>query len=175
MAEMDDPIFTMWVGARRGVDNKTGKEVWINEPMGKGRPRGRIVRPKGGAEFISFYPDPESAKYEALLAGRGVDVWGSRPPLDGALTAYIEVFVPIPASWSNRKRADAAAGDLPAVSKPDGDNFAKLVGDALNKIVWQDDSQIVMWQIFKSYSETPGLRVSVWPWDDMRPKQESLL
>ena len=73
------------------------------------------------------------------------------------------------------KREAAIAGDIPAVSKPDGDNFAKIVGDALNKIVWADDSQIVMWQIFKSYSATPGMRVSVWLWDDMRPKQEALL
>lgn len=175
MAEMDDPTFTMWLPARRGIDNKTGKEVWVNAPMGKGRPRARIIKPKGGPPFVSLYPDPETAKYEAVLAAVAVDVWLGRPAIPGALTAYIEVFVPIPASWSKRDRADAVSGALPAISKPDGDNYAKIVGDALNKIVWDDDSQIVMWQIFKCYSETPGIRVSVWPWETFRPKQEALI
>ncbi len=160
MAEMDDPIFTMWAPG---------------EPKGKGRPRARIIKPKGGQPFVSMYTPAETAEYEAELAAIAVEAWGSQPALGDALTAYIEVFVPIPASWSNRKRDAAASGELAPTSKPDGDNYAKLVGDALNKIVWVDDSQIVMWQIFKSYSLTPGIRVSVWPWETFRPKQEKLL
>jgi len=174
VSEMDDPIFTMWLPARRGIDRKTGKECWINEPMGKGRPRGRIVRQTGKPDFISFYPDPESAKYEAAIAEAAACEW-RRPALNVALTAYVEVFVPIPASWSRRKQEDAAAGNIHAMSKPDGDNYQKIVGDALNKIVWSDDSIIVNWQCLKVYSFTPGLRVSVWLWDDMRPTQGSLL
>lgn len=175
MSDMDDPIFTMWLPAHRGLDKKTGREVWLNEPMGKGRPRGRIIKPPGKPAFISFYPDPDSAKYEAVLAAAGVEAYQGQPVLTGPLTAYIEVFVPVTDSWTKARKARCLSGEEACTAKPDGDNYAKIVGDALNKIVWEDDSQIVMWQIFKSYSETPGMRVSVWLWEVFKPKQEKLL
>ena len=72
--------------------------------------------------------------------------------------------MPVPASWSARKTQKALAGRIVPTGKPDWDNFAKLAGDALNKIVWRDDSLIVLGQGMKVYSATPMLRVSVWKW-----------
>ncbi len=144
------------------------------DPRGKGRPRFRIVRPKSGAQFVSVYTDAETTAYEAGLAKAGAAAM-TGSPFVGPLTAFAEAFMPIPASWSNKKRAAAAAGEVFHVSKPDGDNIAKCVGDALNKIVWVDDSQIVMWQVLKVYSEWPRLRVSVWAWDDVGPNEPGLL
>ena len=137
------------------------------DPRGKGRPRFRIVRPKVGAPFASVYTDAETLAYEQGLAQVGAAAWSNRPPLDEALTCFVEAFMPIPASWSRRKQAQAVAGEIFPTGKPDGDNIAKCVGDALNKILWVDDSQIIMWQVLKLYSDFPRLRVSVWRWDDV--------
>jgi len=146
------------------------------DPRGKGRPRFRVIRPKGGgAPFASVYTDAETAAYEAALAREGNACWAGRAPLDGALTCFVEAFMPIPASWSNKKRAAASVGSIFPVGKPDGDNIQKCVGDALNKIIWVDDSQIIMWQCLKLYSDFPRLRVSVWLWDDVPDTEPELL
>jgi Holliday junction resolvase RusA-like endonuclease len=48
--------------------------------------------------------------------------------------------VPIPQSWS-KKRRESLIGK-PHTQRPDLDNFVKLVADAANGILWEDDSQI---------------------------------
>lgn len=145
------------------------------DPRGKGRPRFRIVKPRGRPQFVTVYTDSDTVAYETALARCGRVAMGSAAPFPGPLTAFAEAFMPIPASWSGKKRAAAAAGEIFPVSKPDGDNIAKCVGDALNKIVWLDDSQIVMWQVLKTYSDFPRLRISVWGWDDVGPQEPEML
>jgi len=145
------------------------------DPRGKGRPRFRIVKPKFKPQFVSVYTDRETEDYENALKDEGKAAWLPRQPLEGALTCFVEAFMPIPASWSNKKRAAASAGSIFPTGKPDGDNIAKCVGDALNKIIWVDDSQIIMWQCLKLYSDFPRLRVSVWLWDDVPDTEPDLL
>jgi len=48
------------------------------------------------------------------------------------------------------------AGDLEHTGKPDLDNLAKLVLDAANGILWDDDSQIIKLHLSKMYSGKPG-------------------
>lgn len=146
-------------------------------PRGKGRPRFRVVKPKKGGEFVSVYTDGDTLAYEADLAAAGREAMAANglvvDPFDGPLTCFVEAFVPIPESWSAKKKAAAVAGDISPTSKPDGDNYAKIAGDALNGIFWVDDSQIIMWQVLKQYSDFPRLRVSIWLWNDVAsPVQE---
>jgi Holliday junction resolvase RusA-like endonuclease len=103
--------------------------------------------------------------YEESLSQAGVEAMGAVPPRLGALSVRIEAGMPIPESWSKKKRQAALAGDLCHTGKPDFDNIAKIVGDALNKIVWKDDSQIIVCSFRKFYASEPGLTVSVWDWE----------
>jgi len=64
-----------------------------------------------------------------------------------------------PASWSARKRA--LPGAQWKVSKPDWDNLGKIVGDALNKVAWRDDSQIACGFVWKKYGEVASLKVRI--------------
>jgi Holliday junction resolvase RusA-like endonuclease len=41
------------------------------------------------------------------------------------------------------------------------DNIAKLVLDAMNKIVYADDAQVANIELIKRWGEVPGTRVSV--------------
>lgn len=43
------------------------------------------------------------------------------------------------------------------ITRPDGDNLTKAIYDALNQIVWEDDSQIVSWMGSKRYAQ-PGTK-----------------
>lgn len=103
--------------------------------------------------------------YEEQLSQAGVEAMGAVPPRLGALSVRIEAGMPVPASWSQKKRSAALAGDLSHTSKPDFDNIAKIVGDSLNKIVWKDDSQIVVCSFRKFYAAAPGLTIGVWDWE----------
>ena len=66
----------------------------------------------------------------------------------------------VPPSWTRKRRDDALAGVIRPTGKPDYDNIGKVV-DALNGIVWVDDSQIVDARIRKLYDERARLVIEV--------------
>lgn len=131
-------------------------------PVGKGRPRARIVRPRGGVQFISFYPDKDTEAYEKRLADAARVVMAGRQMLEEPLGVVVDAFVPIPVSWPRRDREAALAGRL-CPGKPDADNYLKIV-DALNGVVWRDDSLIVRAVVTKVYSGEPRLVIAVHRW-----------
>ena len=47
------------------------------------------------------------------------------------------------------------------IGRPDADNYAKLVLDALNGVLWRDDSQVVDLHVRKVYSEHLGFAIEV--------------
>lgn len=54
-----------------------------------------------------------------------------------------------------------ASAPLWKITKPDIDNAAKFVFDALNGILWHDDSQICAGEILQQYSETPRTEIYI--------------
>jgi Holliday junction resolvase RusA-like endonuclease len=77
------------------------------------------------------------------------------------LFVAVEAICAVPASWSQKKSKEALAGFLRPTGKPDLDNIAKLYCDALNGIVWKDDSQIVNMQLTKRYGHEPKTIITV--------------
>lgn len=45
--------------------------------------------------------------------------------------------------------------------KTDCDNIAKIICDALNRVAYKDDSQIVKLNVMKEYVETPSVKVRI--------------
>ena len=124
-------------------------------PTGKGRPRfvkatGRAYTPKG------------TASRENAIAAAGMAAWRA-PPADCPFALGVEVVMPVPKSWPQYKRAAALDGRIVPTVKPDADNIGKLVGDALNQIIWRDDCQIVRLTVWKRYGETPATIITVTP------------
>jgi len=73
----------------------------------------------------------------------------------------VEFYMPIPASYTKkRKKAIAEGLELPA-KKPDLDNLVKLVKDALNEVYWNDDCQVVEVHAKKLYGEQPRTEVKI--------------
>ena len=50
-----------------------------------------------------------------------------------------------------------------AVCKPDIDNLVKFYLDALNRIVWEDDKQIISLHASKTYSDSPKTVITIHP------------
>ncbi|MCE2563360.1 RusA family crossover junction endodeoxyribonuclease [Komagataeibacter sp. FNDCF1] len=82
-------------------------------------------------------------------------------PIDGPVSLDIRITRGIPKSWPNKRRQAALQGRLHATGKPDLDNVVKLVGDALNGIIWRDDSQITSVTCSRHFGEVEQSVISI--------------
>ena len=73
--------------------------------------------------------------------------------LTGPLKMSVVFIMPIPKSWSKKKR-EASIGQ-PHICKPDTDNLLKSVLDALEGTIYKNDSQIYSINASKVYGSNP--------------------
>lgn len=133
------------------------KFVIPGQPVGKGRPK---VSTRGG-KYARMYTPEKTASYEGLVAYAAQQAMQGRPLLTGAVSIEMDIGLQIPASWSGKRRSQAAQGIVHATKKPDSDNVIKAVFDGLNGVLWADDVQVVKLLAHKRYAETPGVSVLV--------------
>lgn len=135
------------------------------EPIGKGRHRSRMgvrIDPATGQKRAAIfnYPDPKTQDYETRVAHAGQIAMVGLPLLEGALVLELVAYRSIPASKPRKWREAAARGDIRPITKPDFDNYAKII-DALKHVVWIDDAQIVRAIVEKFYSDRPRIEIRV--------------
>ena len=71
---------------------------------------------------------------------------------EGTVRANIIAYYKVPKSYSKKRLQAIREGlDYPT-KKPDGDNIAKIILDSLNKIAYEDDSQIVELTVIKRWT-----------------------
>lgn len=120
------------------------------EPKGKARPR--FARTRNG---VRTYTPNQTVNYE-----QRVQLAYSRKykeePTKNPVSVYIQANFKIPKSWSKKKREQATLGIYRPTKKPDADNIAKAICDALNGIAYKDDSQVVRLVVDKFYSDSDG-------------------
>lgn len=121
------------------------------EPVGKGRVR--VTCAKGTS---CAYTPENTAVYENLVKLMYIQAAKGKR-LEGAVDAEIHAFYSIPKSASKKKH-DAMAGS-PCLKKPDADNVAKSILDALNKLAFDDDSAVVTLHVEKQWSDDPHVYV----------------
>ena len=123
------------------------------EPVAKGRPR---VMKSG----IAFTPK-KTLNYETLIKELYIIENRKQPMLTGELKARIDAFFTIPKATPKKTRLKMLNRETRPTKRPDLDNVAKAVLDALNGLAYQDDSQIVSLTINKFYSEVPGVEIFI--------------
>lgn len=123
------------------------------KPMGKGRARFS----KDGHCFT-----PENTQdYENLVKANCIEKCKYRQPsYTGQVAVNITAYYPIPSSYSQKKQTEIEGGARP-VKKPDLDNIAKIIMDALNHVAWKDDKQVVCMVLSKKYAAAPGVSVGI--------------
>lgn len=84
-------------------------------------------------------------------------------PLQGAIALGVKIFRSIPKSFSRKKHREALEQRVRPVTKPDLDNYLKLIKDSANGILWKDDSQVVEYLpgTGKYYGEVPRWEIEV--------------
>lgn len=122
----------------------------------KGQPRPKAFARNG---IASVY-DPGTAegwKAQVALAARA---HLPQTPLEVPLAVHLEFFFPRPkAHFGSGKRAREIKPTAPGyhTSKPDADNAAKAVLDALTTLrVWRDDSLVTDLRVRKLYPNVDG-------------------
>lgn len=123
------------------------------DPKGKARPR---VTKKGFT-----YTPKKTVNYETFVKECFVISYNNFKPLESDLKVDLIVCYPLLKSMSKIKREKALNGEIRPSKKPDCDNIAKIVLDALNNIAYLDDKQVVDLSIKKWYSETPRVDVVI--------------
>lgn len=150
--------------AINNIDNEIKRQiirlVIPGEPIAQGRPR--FVKQ---GNFTHAYDPKKSKDYKAKIASAAWVQLSQHEikQMNDAVPLYVTIVVyrEIPKSWSKKKQEDAANGKLRPVSRPDTDNYIKIALDALNKVVFKDDSAVVSIRAEKYYSTTPRMEITI--------------
>ena len=87
--------------------------------------------------------------------------WKPSLLVDKPLSVIINVYKSIPQSYSKKAQEKALAGEIRPTTKPDCDNIAKNINDALNGVAYPDDKQIVSLSINKFYSDDERVEITI--------------
>lgn len=121
---------------------------------------------KGKARARTFY-DPRIGKHRSITPAQTVTYEnlvqlcyrtsaGVEQYMDGeAIAISIHAYFDIPKSYTKRKKQLIEDGRLRPTKKPDADNIAKIICDALNGVAFKDDSQIVDLTVRKFFTDQP--------------------
>lgn len=141
--------------------------------------------------YVAGKPEPAGSKRGFVVNGRAIITdanknskpWQQQvkfvardnykgPILEGPLVLRIDFYTIRPkAHYRSGKNAHLLRENAPQAptSKPDCTKLTRGVEDALTAILWKDDAQIVSQHIFKSYAESYGAEITVYPWDASVP------
>ena len=124
-------------------------------PVPKARPR---VTKTGHT-----YTPEKTKQYERIVQYIFNSKYGymKQPLTEKAVSATLLFYMPIPKSFSKKKIDELKENKMLCPKKPDIDNLAKAVLDALNGRAYKDDNQIVELFARKEYSEQPRTEIFI--------------
>lgn len=127
----------------------------LGEPVAQGRPRATTIN-----GHVRMY-DPKKSRNFKQYVRLTASQHAPEKLLEGPLKMKVVVYRPSLKSFSKKKAKQAEEGTLRPTTRPDVDNYVKGIKDALNKVIWKDDSQVVDLSVSKFYSEKPRVEVTV--------------
>ncbi len=136
----------------------TGCRFFLNcTPTAQARVR-HAVRCGHSVAYKSAGQKSAEAMLDGLLSARA-----PKKPLEGPLV--LEFIAGIdPASTPKKQREAMLRGEIAHTKKPDLDNMAKQLKDAMSRAgFWGDDRQVVSLRCSKRYATVPHWEVAVYP------------
>lgn len=127
------------------------------KPQGKARARTFYNRRMGKMQSIT---PQNTVDYEDLVRWSYKAAGGTyydKTPLNVVVRAIYEIAE----SFSKAMRKSASEGKIKPCKKPDSDNIAKVILDALNGVAYYDDSQVVGLTVWKEYGESARVEVEL--------------
>lgn len=124
-------------------------------PVPQLRPRATRI-----GNSIRMYDPKKISDYKQSVKLQAKSQW-LQEPLEGALQVEMDIYRQIPKSTSKRRHKLKNERIIRPIVKPDVDNYTKGILDALNGVIWKDDSQIVTLIANKYYSDNPRVEIRV--------------
>lgn len=122
------------------------KIIIYGEPVAKGRPRFQVR-----GKFVQTYTPSKTLKEEKRIKEE-LKKWYKGEPIECPLAITLSFNFGIPKSYTKKKVKELEEKLWVHSKKPDCDNLAKLVLDAMNGIIYKDDCQIYSLHITKRYT-----------------------
>lgn len=116
----------------------------IGEPCGKGRPR--------FARNGATYTPQKTVNYETLVQVE-YRVQTACKRFEGPVKMTITAYYGIPKSAPKQRKSLMEMNRVRPIKKPDIDNVAKIICDALNGYAYHDDTQVVELRAVKLYGD----------------------
>lgn len=132
------------------------------EPTGKARPR--VTR-------WGTHNTEKTILYENLVKLSYQEQCGEYTEMP--LIARIEVYYGIPKSTPKKNIKPMLERKILPCKKPDIDNIAKIILDALNGVAYKDDTQVVSLHVHKYYAETPEVQVALLEVEDVQQNERA--
>lgn len=123
-------------------------------PVAKGRPRASATH-----RGVRMHTPTATKRYEATVQVAARAAMLGELPTARPVAMTVSIILPIPESWSKRRKRLACMGEIAATKKPDADNVLKAIKDGVNGIVYRDDSQVVSVVVTKAYGDQPRVDV----------------
>jgi Holliday junction resolvase RusA-like endonuclease len=135
------------------IEGKKVRCVILVEPIGKGRPRSRIIK-KGDKSVINTYTPKETRLAEAIIINHIRQhlpdfQFPQGMPLRMDLTLYRQ-----------RPQSTPKRVTIPT-TKPDWDNSSKLLCDALESYLYYNDSQLSDVRVRKRFGSPPRIEFTI--------------
>lgn len=132
--------------------------IVFGKPKAKGRPR---ISTYGGV--ARAYTPKDTIEYENLIKLSYLQSSETQEKVDfeKPIVLRVKAFYEIPKATSKKKRVEMLREKIRPCVKPDIDNCIKSVLDALNKIAFKDDAQVIELYAAKYYSEQPRVEVEI--------------
>ena len=116
-------------------------------------------RPRFNGKYA--YTPEKTRNYESWVKLWFVTKYKDFKPLEKPLRVCIYAYFPIPTSKSKKVREEMSKGIIKPTIKPDTDNIAKSILDALNGLAFIDDKQVYELYVRKEYGIVPYARVII--------------
>lgn len=131
-------------------------QLTINEKaIGKARPRFNMLQKR-------TYTPQKTKKYEDMIRNTFQEKYGIKVnSSENEVYVKIDVEYAPPKSLSKKKKQALIDWKMGYTHKPDCDNIAKAVLDALNGVVWKDDKQIVGLLVMKCYGKEDKIHIEI--------------
>jgi Holliday junction resolvase RusA-like endonuclease len=126
-------------------------------PMGYVRATNKMVRLAASGKFNHKPEIKRLNTYRTYKESVGYAIKGKS--YSGTLSVNMTFFIPLPESWSMKKKLEHVGKHVS--TKPDLDNYVKAFFDAANGVIWKDDNQIARLSAEKIYGEDPGIEFTV--------------
>lgn len=163
---MDDQVDQRVAGLLPAGRTEPDVSIYLpGPPRGKASGRAMLLAPnpdKGRlAPKAMILQDSATRSYQSLIRYAGERAMAGRPIFDCPLRGRVTAVMAVPQSKPQKWKAEALAGIVRPIVKPDDDNILKI-RDGLKGVVYRDDCLFVESVVRKFYGERPGLLIEIW-------------